>query len=258
MLTALTSAVALVVSLAVTPIVRHRRASAGAARRARRRAQDPPVPGAAPGRRGDRDRVRASPSASRRWRPRTSTRSASCARTGRRRSWPGRCLLVVVGIIDDVRGMRAMVKLFWQVAAAVARLRAGAEHRAPRDAVGHGQPAAAGAAADGGVDRGHHQRDQPDRRARRPRHRRRADGARRLRAAVGVGRGRPDAADHRRGRRRRHRLPCLQPPSGLDHHGRHRLDVPRLRGRGGGHLADPGRPRTRSRRSCRSWRSPSR
>jgi UDP-GlcNAc:undecaprenyl-phosphate GlcNAc-1-phosphate transferase len=31
----------------------------------------------------------------------------------------GALLLVVVGIIDDVRGMRPMVKLFWQVAAAV-------------------------------------------------------------------------------------------------------------------------------------------
>ena len=31
----------------------------------------------------------------------------------------GALLLVVVGVIDDVRGMRAMVKLFWQVAAAV-------------------------------------------------------------------------------------------------------------------------------------------
>lgn len=31
----------------------------------------------------------------------------------------GAGLLVIVGVIDDIRGMRAMVKLFWQVAAAV-------------------------------------------------------------------------------------------------------------------------------------------
>ena len=81
-----------------------------------------------------------------------------------------------------------------------ARLRARAQPRAAQPAVGHRPPRLAGAAADRRLDRPDHQRDQPDRRPRRPGRRGRADRARRVRAPVRFGRGRPDAADHRRRR----------------------------------------------------------
>jgi UDP-GlcNAc:undecaprenyl-phosphate GlcNAc-1-phosphate transferase len=118
MLTALTSAVALVVSLLVTPIVRHIAHRQGLLDQpdAERKIHQFPVPrlggvaiaiafavaiGFAALATEDLDPV-------------------GFLRPNRAPAiLAGALLLVVVGVIDDVRGMRAMVKLFWQVAAAV-------------------------------------------------------------------------------------------------------------------------------------------
>jgi UDP-GlcNAc:undecaprenyl-phosphate/decaprenyl-phosphate GlcNAc-1-phosphate transferase len=118
MLTALTSAVALVVSLAVTPIVRLYAQRQGLLDEpdAERKIHQFPVPrlggvaiaiafgvaiGFAALATDDLDPVGFL---------RPNRAPAILAGAG---------LLVIVGVIDDVRGMRAMVKLFWQVAAAV-------------------------------------------------------------------------------------------------------------------------------------------
>jgi UDP-GlcNAc:undecaprenyl-phosphate/decaprenyl-phosphate GlcNAc-1-phosphate transferase len=118
MLTALTSAVALVVSLAVTPIVRLYAQRRGLLDQpdAERKIHEFPVPrlgglaiaiafavaiGFAAIATEDLDPV-------------------GFLRPNRAPAiLAGALLLVVVGIVDDVRGVRAMVKLFWQVAAAV-------------------------------------------------------------------------------------------------------------------------------------------
>ena len=118
MLTALTSAVALVVSLAVTPFVRLVAERMGLLDQpdAERKIHQQPVPrlggvaiaiafGAAIGFAA------------------LATNDLNAVGILRPNRAPailaGAGLLVVVGIIDDVRGMRALVKLFWQVAAAV-------------------------------------------------------------------------------------------------------------------------------------------
>ena len=118
MLTALTSAVALVVSLVVTPIVRHAAHRLGLLDQpdAERKIHLFPVPrlggvaiaiafafaiGFAAIATDDLDAVGSL---------RPNRAPAILA---------GASLLVIVGIVDDVRGMRPLVKLFWQVAAAV-------------------------------------------------------------------------------------------------------------------------------------------
>ena len=118
MLTALTSAVALVVSLAVTPIVRLIAERYGLFDQpdAERKIHQQPVPrlggvaiaiafGAAIGFAA------------------LATNDLNAVGILRPNRAPailaGAGLLVVVGVIDDVRGMRALVKLFWQIAAAV-------------------------------------------------------------------------------------------------------------------------------------------
>ena len=118
MLTALTSAVALVVSLAVTPFVRLVAERMGLLDQpdTERKIHQQPVPrlggvaiaiafGAALGFAA------------------LATNDLNAVGILRPNRAPailaGAGLLVVVGIIDDVRGMRALVKLFWQIAAAV-------------------------------------------------------------------------------------------------------------------------------------------
>jgi UDP-GlcNAc:undecaprenyl-phosphate/decaprenyl-phosphate GlcNAc-1-phosphate transferase len=118
MLTALTSAVALVMSLAVTPVVRLVAQQRGLLDQpdAERKIHEFPVPrlggvaiaiafavaiGFAALATDDLDAVGLL---------RPNRAPAILAGAG---------LLVIVGVIDDVRGMRAMVKLIWQVAAAV-------------------------------------------------------------------------------------------------------------------------------------------
>jgi UDP-GlcNAc:undecaprenyl-phosphate GlcNAc-1-phosphate transferase len=118
MLTALTSAVALVVSLAVTPIVRLVAERLGLLDQpdAKRKIHEQPVPrlgglaiaiafGAAIGFAA------------------LATLDLNAVGILRPNRAPailaGAALLVVVGVVDDVRGMRALLKLAWQVAAAV-------------------------------------------------------------------------------------------------------------------------------------------
>ena len=118
MLTALTSAVALVVSLAITPVVRVVAERYGLLDQpdAERKIHQQPVPrlggvaiaiafGAAIGFAA------------------IATLDLNAVGTLRPNRAPailaGAALLVVVGVIDDVRGMRALVKLGWQIAAAV-------------------------------------------------------------------------------------------------------------------------------------------
>src|SRR5262245_16566195 len=118
MLTALTSAVALVVSLAVTPIVRLFAERRGLLDEpdAERKVHEFPVP-----RLGGVAIAIAFAAAI--GFAAVATQDLNGAGTLRPNRAPAilavAALLVVVGVIDDVRGMRAMIKLFWQVAAAV-------------------------------------------------------------------------------------------------------------------------------------------
>src|SRR5262245_30869884 len=118
MLTALTSAVALVVSLAVTPIVRLVAERRGLLDQpdADRKVHEFPVPRLGGVAIAIAFAVAIGFAA-------VATPDLNSAGPLRPNRAPAilavAALLVVVGVIDDVRGMRAMVKLFWQVAAAV-------------------------------------------------------------------------------------------------------------------------------------------
>ena len=149
-------------------------------------------------------------------------------------------MLVVVGVVDDVRGMRALVKLSFQVAAAIVAWWLGLSIELlhmPWGIVELGSCRCRSRSPGSWRD----QCRQPDRRARRARVRGSPDRARRIRPARSRRRRRSDAAADRRHRRGGGRIPRLQPPPRLDHHGRHRLDVPRLRRGCHCDLADPGR-----------------
>jgi UDP-GlcNAc:undecaprenyl-phosphate GlcNAc-1-phosphate transferase len=118
MLTALTSAVALVVSLAVTPIVRHYARQFGLLDEpdAERKIHQFAVPRLGGVAIAIAFAVAIGFAA-------LATDDLNAIGSLRPNRAPailtGALLLVVVGIVDDVRGMRAMVKLFWQVMAAV-------------------------------------------------------------------------------------------------------------------------------------------
>ncbi len=117
MLTALTSAVALVVSLAVTPIVRLVAERRGLLDEpdAERKVHEFPVP-----RLGGLAIAIAFAVAIGFAAIATNDLTGEFLRPNRAPAiLAGAALLVIVGVIDDVRGMRAMVKLLWQVAAAV-------------------------------------------------------------------------------------------------------------------------------------------
>ena len=118
MLTALTSAVALVVSLAVTPIVRLLAQRMGLLDQpdAERKIHQFPVPRLGGLAIAIAFAVAIAFAA-------VATQDLNESGILRPNRAPailaGATLLLVVGVIDDLRGMRAMVKLFWQVAAAV-------------------------------------------------------------------------------------------------------------------------------------------
>ena len=257
MLIALTFAAALVVGLFVTPIVRGVRPRPGPARSARR-TQGPPGADPASGRRGDGDRLRAGVGVA------TFVVAATWVRPRGLR--PNRAPAILagvgtpggVGIVDDVRGMRALVKLGFQVAAAVVAWCARPELDRlylPWAIVELGPLALPITVAwIVGVINAINLIDGLDGLAAGVV----ADRPRRVRAARGRRRRRSDPADHRGHRRRGGRLPRLQPAPGDDHHGRHRIDVPRLRGGRGRDLADAGRRRSACRPGCRSSRSASR
>ena len=116
MLTALTSAVALVVSLAVTPMVRALATRLGLLDEpGERKIHEVPVP-----RLGGLAIAIAFAAAI--GFAAAATQDLNAVGILRPNRAPailaGASLLVLVGVIDDVRGMRALVKLFWQISAA--------------------------------------------------------------------------------------------------------------------------------------------
>ena len=118
MLTALTSAVALVVSLAVTPIVRVLAERLGLLDQpdAERKIHEFPIPRLG----GVALAIAFGAGIAFAAAFTTDLNGIGTFRPNRAPAiLAGAALLVVVGVIDDVRGMRALVKLFWQVAAAV-------------------------------------------------------------------------------------------------------------------------------------------
>jgi UDP-GlcNAc:undecaprenyl-phosphate GlcNAc-1-phosphate transferase len=117
MLTALTSAVALVVSLAVTPMVRALAERLGLLDEPdERKIHEVPVPRLG----GVAIAIAFGAALAFAAAVTNDLDTVSSLRPNRAPAiLAGASLLVLVGVIDDVRGMRAMVKLIWQVAAAV-------------------------------------------------------------------------------------------------------------------------------------------